>query len=92
MKENFRIEYIRRTKVIMKSRLHGRNKIKALTTWAVSVLRYGMGIIKWTVGELDAMDRKTWKIMTINKEFHPKNDVYQLYMSRSKGVRGADRL
>ena len=88
MKENFRTEYIRRTKVIMKSRLHGRNKIKALNTWAVSLLRYGAGIIKWTVGELDAMDRKTRKIMTINKEFHPKSDVDRLYISRSKGGRG----
>ena len=88
MKENFRTEYIRRTKVIMKSRLHGRNKIKALNTWAVSLLRYGAGIIKWTVGELDAMDRKTRKIMTINKELHPKSDVDRLYISRSKGGRG----
>ena len=67
MKENFRTEYIRRTKVIMKSRLHGRNTIKALNTWAVSLFRFGEGIIKWTVGELDAMERKTQKIMTINK-------------------------
>ena len=88
MKENFRTEYIRRTKIIMKSRFHGRNKIKALNTWAVSLLRYGSGIIKWTVGEFDAMDRKTQKIMTINKEFHPKSDVDRLYISRSKGGRG----
>ena len=30
MKENFRREYLRRTKLIMKSRLHGRNKIIAI--------------------------------------------------------------
>ena len=88
MEDNFRPQYIRRTKVIMKSRLHGRNKIKALDTWEVSLLRYGAGIIKWTVGELDAMDRKTRKIMAINKEFHPKSDVDRLYISRSKGGRG----
>ena len=81
MKENFRTEYIRRTKVIMKSRLHGRNKKKALNTWAEYLLRYGVDIIKWTVGEFDAMDRKTRKIMTINKEFHPKSDVDRLYIS-----------
>ena len=86
MKEKFRTEYIRRTKVIMKSRLHGRNKIKALNTWAVSFLRYGAGMITWTVGDLEAMDRKARKIKTINKEFHPKSDVDRLYISRIKVV------
>ena len=88
MKEDFRTEYIRRTTVIMRSRLHGRNKIKALNTWAVSLLRYSAGIIMWTVGELEAMDRKIRKIMTINKEFYPKSDVDRIYISLSKGDRG----
>ena len=88
MKESFRKEYLRRTKVIMKSKLNGKNKIKAMNTWAVSSIRYGAGIIKWTVAELDEMDRKTRKIMTINKEFHPKSDVDRLYVTRSKGGRG----
>ena len=59
----------------MKSKLNGKSKIKAMNTWAVSSIRYGAGIIKRTVAELDEMDRKTRKIMTINKEFHPKSDV-----------------
>ena len=88
MKESFRKEYLRRTKAIMKSKLNGKNKIKAMNTWAVSSMRYGAGIIKWTVAELDEMDRKTRKIMTINKEFHPKSDVDRLYVTRSKGGRG----
>ena len=88
MKECFRKEYLRRTKAIMKSRLHGRNKIMAMNTWAVSLMRYGAGIIKWNVAELDEMDRKTQKIMTMNKEFHPKSDVDRLYVTRSKGGRG----
>ena len=48
MKENFRREYLRRTKLIMKSRLNGRNKIIAINTSAVSLIRYGAGIAKWT--------------------------------------------
>ena len=32
MKENFQREYLRRTKLIMKSRLNGRNKIIAINT------------------------------------------------------------
>ena len=30
----------------MKSRLNGRNKIMAINTWAVSLRRYGAGIVK----------------------------------------------
>ena len=46
MIESFRKEYLRRTKAIMKSRLNGKNKIKAMNTWAVSSMRNGAGIIK----------------------------------------------
>ena len=46
MKESFWKEYLRRTKAIMKSRLNGKNKIKAINTWAVSSMRYGAGVIK----------------------------------------------
>ena len=87
MKESFRKEYLHRTKAIMKSRLNGKSKTKAMNTWAVSSMRYGAGIIIWTVAELDEMDRKTRKIMKINEKFHPKSDVDRLYVTRSKGGR-----
>ena len=35
-KVEFRAEYMRKLKQIMKSKLHGRTKIKAINTWAVS--------------------------------------------------------
>ena len=78
MKDKFRNEYFRRTKLILKSKLNGRNKIMALNTWAVSILRYGAGILKWNKNELQEMDRKTRKFMTMNKELHPRSDVAQL--------------
>ena len=37
---------MRRLKLIVKLKLDGRNKIKAINTWAVSLLRYGAGIMK----------------------------------------------
>ena len=72
MKENFRRKYLKRPKLIMKSKLNGRNKIIAINTWAVSLMRYGAGIVKWTKNELDDIDRKTRKVLTLNKEFHPR--------------------
>ena len=88
MKEVLKAEYLRRAKLVMRSRLHGRNKIKATNTWAVSLLRYGAGIIKWSKEELQAIDRKTRKIMTMNKELHPRSDVARIYVARKKGGRG----
>jgi len=88
MIRNFQREYFRRARLVMRSRLNGRNKIRALNTWAISLLRYGAGILNWRKNVLDEMDRKTRKIMTINKEFHPKSDIDRLYVPRSKGGRG----
>ena len=88
MKEVLKAEYLRRAKLVMRSKLHGRNKIKATNTWAVSLMRYGAGIIKWSKEELQAIDRKTRKIMTMNKELHPRSDVATIYVARKKGGRG----
>eukprot|EP00794_Sanderia_malayensis_P016665 gene16665-biopygen14077 len=88
MKEAFATEYFRRVKLVCKSKLNGKNKINALNTWVISLLRYGAGILNWRVNEGDQMDRKTRKILTINKEFHPKSDIDRLYVPRKKGGRG----
>ena len=72
----------------MTSKLNGRNKIMTLNTWAVSILRYGAGTLKWNTNELQEMDRKTRKFMTMNKELHPRSDVARLYVSQKNGGRG----
>ena len=46
MKQNFRGEYLRRTKLIIKSTLNGKNKIIVMNTWAVSLMEYDAGIVK----------------------------------------------
>ena len=90
MKDKFRSDYFRRAKLILKSKPNGRNKIMALNTWAVSILRYGAGILKWNKNELQKMDRKTRKFMTRNKELHPRSDVAWLYVSWKNGGRGLE--
>ena len=70
------------------SKLNGRKKIMALKTWAFSIMRYGVGILKWNKNELQKMDRSTMKFMTMNKELHPRIDVAWLYVSRKIGRTG----
>ena len=86
MPERERIkEVLRRTKLIMKSRLNCRSKIIAINTWAGSLMRYGAGVVKWTKLELDEIDRKTRKVMTLNKELHLRSYANRLYVSRMEG-------
>ena len=88
MKDIFRAEYLRRFKLVMKSHLNDKNKIKAANTWAVSLIRYRAGTIKWNKEELQELDRKSRKIMTMNKELHPRSDIARIYVPRKKGGRG----
>ena len=88
MKDIFRTESLRRFKFVMKSHLNGKNKIKAANTWAVSLMRYGAGTIKWNKEELQEIDRKSRKIITMNEELHPRSYVARIYVPRKKGGRG----
>ena len=45
MKIKVTIEYKRRLSLILKSKLNGKNKIQAVNTWVVALLRYGAGIL-----------------------------------------------
>jgi hypothetical protein len=88
MKEVFQKEYLRRTRLVLQSKLNGRNKIKAINTWAVSLMRYGAGIINWRKDELKTIDRKTRKLLTMYKGMNPNSDVDRLYTKRKDGGRG----
>ena len=75
MKEKITKEYKRRQRLILKSKLNGRNKVTVINTWAVAIFRYGAGIIQWKASELKDLDRKSRKTMTMYGELHPKSDV-----------------
>ncbi|XP_063590474.1 uncharacterized protein LOC134767407 [Penaeus indicus] len=61
---------------------------KAKNIWAVAVMRYGAGIVKWTKEELKKLDRQTREILTMNGALYPKSDVDRLYVARQRGGRG----
>ena len=44
--------------------------------------------LKWTRDELEQMDQRTRKLMTMHKALHPKDNVDRLYVSRKEGGRG----
>ena len=83
MKETFGKEYLRRLRLILKSKLNGRNKIMA-----ISVKRYGAGILKCNTDELKSLDRRTRKFMTMHRALHPKSDIDRVYLRSEMGGRG----
>ena len=64
-------DYLRRIRKILKSKLNGGDVVSAINARAVSIIRYGEWIIKWTEDELGKLDRKTRKMLTINRALHP---------------------
>ena len=88
MKEKTIKEYKRRLRLILKSKLNGKNKVAAINVWVVAVFRYGAGIIQWKESELKDVDRKSRKTMTMYGALHPKSNVDRLYIKRKEGGRG----
>ena len=82
MKEKITKEYKRRQRLILKSKLNGRNKVTAINTWAVAIFSYGAGIIQWKASELEDLDGKSRKTITMYGGLHPKNDVDRLYVRK----------
>ena len=81
-------EYYRRVRQILESELTGKNKFIAISAIAQPVLAYSFGILNWKEAEIQAIDRRTRKLLTINNLHHPKADIDRLYLSRQIGGRG----
>ena len=88
MKNKVTAKYKRRLRLILKSKLNGKNKIQVINTWAVALLRYGSGIINWNVDKLKKINRTTRKTLTMYGALHPKSDIDRLYLKRKHGGRG----
>ena len=87
MKEMFSKEYWQWLRLVLRSKLNERNKIMAVNTWVVSIMRYGAGILRWNTDELKNLDRRTRKFMTVYGALHPKSDIDWLYLSREMAGR-----
>ena len=88
MKEKVRKEYLRRVKLLAKSKLYGGNLIKGVNAWAVSVVRYTAGVLEWSERELRRMNVKTRKILALFGVMHIRSSVDRLYRKRKDGGRG----
>jgi hypothetical protein len=81
-KDRLKKEYIRRLRLIAK------NTMQAIGSLAIPVLRYSFGISNWHQEEIQKLERKTRKMVTIHGQHHPKADIDRLYVPRKDGGRG----
>ena len=88
MKETFSKEYLRRLRLILRSKLTRRNKVMAVNTWVVSMMRYRAGILKWNKDELKSLDRRTRMFMTIHGAVNPNRDIDRVYLRGEMGGKG----
>ena len=85
MKEKLRTEYKKGIRKLLRSKPNGRNMMRAINTWAVSLLRYTAPFVEWRRDELKEMDTMTRKMITMNRALHPRDSVCQLYLPRRGG-------
>ena len=57
----------------------------ALNEFAIPVLRYSASFVDWKQIELQALDRKTRKMFTMNGELHLRADVDRIYVHCNLG-------
>jgi len=86
-KEKLKKEYLRRLRLVLGTELSAKNKIEAIGSLEVPILRYSFGIVNWHQEELQKLNRKTRKLLTIHGHHYPKVDVDRLYVHRKQGGR-----
>ena len=86
-KEKLKKEYLRRLRLVLGTELSAKNKIQAIGSLAVPVLRYSFGIVDWHQEELQKLNRKPRNLLTIHGQHHVKADVDRLYVPRKQGGR-----
>ena len=64
----------------LETKLSGENIIKGINT----LLRYSAAFLDWTKEELQQLNRRTRKLLTMHKGLHRKSNVDGLYISRKE--------
>ena len=80
IKEKSREECARCKRYVLRSKLICGNIITAINSKTVPVITYGAGIIGGTKAELERLDRKTRRLLTVSGMHDPKADVDRLHL------------
>jgi hypothetical protein len=81
-------KFFKRVEEVLKTKLRGKHIIKAINTYAISLLAYSFGTIKWTQTELHDIQTKINKSLAKFHIHHPKSATERLTLPRKLGERG----
>jgi hypothetical protein len=88
-KEDVKKEYVRKLRLILNKELSAKkNEMQAVGTLATSALSYRVGITNWHHEDIQKLDRKTRKMLTIHGQHHPTADTDRLHFPRKEAGRG----
>lgn len=62
--------------------------VKAVNTYAISVLCYSFGVVNWTITDLDRLDRTLRTTLTKHRMHHPRSSIERITIPRKSGGRG----
>jgi hypothetical protein len=88
IKQRLTQQFTGRVTKLVKSKLIGKNLFKALNTYAIPVLSYSFGVIKWTREELRRLRTTVSRLLTKYRMHHPKSAVERVSLPRKLGGRG----
>lgn len=88
IKQTLTNTYFNRIKAIAKTKLNSKNKFKAFNTFAIPILTYSFGIIKWTHTDIKHIEIKTRTTLTKFNMHHPKSAIERVTLQRKEGGRG----
>ena len=75
MKDEVKKQHYRRVRKVVETKLNSGNVFKAINTWAVSVVRYSVAFLGLSRLQLEEINRRIRKLLTMHNGFHPKSNV-----------------
>lgn len=88
IKKELTEKYKKRLSTVLKTRLNSRNIFKAINSYAIPLLTYSFGIIKWSQTELEGINRLNRTQLTKQRKLHPNSCIERINISRKEGGRG----
>ena len=81
------VAVFRGSKSILQTQLNSGNKVKAINIFAIPIMHYSAALLEWLSTELNQLDVKFGKLLSMNGAHHLKVDVNRLYLPRHLGGR-----
>ena len=85
-------EYLSRVKKIWSSELSDYNKVVAHNSFVSPIIASTVGIIDWTIDDIEQLDINTRKVLSMTGNHNPNSNVDYIYVSRSDGGRGIKQM